>query len=429
MATISKFVLFSLLICLSSSSTTSSKFTALVLPITKHPTLQYITHLTLGTPPAKIGLVLDIGGPHIWFDCINKTSYNSSTSRPGICGSAACSVAKGFCIPNRAPCDIHAQNNIFGTLGTAFVEVDKIAVHSTDGSKAGPVVTIPNIIFGCSETFSLTSLADGTKGMLGLSKERVSLPSQLSSLLNAKKFAICLPSKPNTDGVLFLGKSPYKFYPGYNTSRLIDVTSRFKYTKLHTNYQRTATARIQGPPLSEYFVKITSILVNNKPIKFNRTLLEFQRTGAGGSKITTVKPYTTFESSIYRAFVKVFDAEIISTWKVKKVEAVPPFSDCYTYGNLGMSLLGLGVPDISFVFEDKFVRWDIYGANSMVEISKDVICLGIIDGGSDVHIATYIDIGAHQLQDNLLEFDLASSRLGFTNTLLFDEIECSNFKF
>ncbi|WCJ23680.1 Eukaryotic aspartyl protease family protein [Euphorbia peplus] len=428
MANIAQFLVFSVLIFLSKTSSSNSK--ALVLPITKDPSLQYTTHLTLGTPPAKVGLVLDIGGPHLWFDCLNTSSYKSSTSREGICGSAACSVAKGFCVPTEKRCMLHVQNNIFGTLGTGFVSVDKASVQSIDGSKAGPVVTIPDVIFGCSETFSLTNLAGGTKGMLGLSRDRVSLPSQLSPRLNAKKFAICLPSKPKTNGVLFLGKTPYMFFPGYNTSKFIDVTSRFKYTKLHNNYGRTATPRIRGPLLQEYFVKITSIMVNGVPIKINSTLLEFQKTGDGGSKITTVKPYTTFETSIYKALVKAFDAELLQTPNLKKVEAVAPFSDCYSVGNLGMSILGPGVPEIAFTFEDETIRWDIHGANSMVEINKDVICLSIIDGGSDRNLqSTFIDIGAHQIQDNLLEFDLASSRLGFTSTLLFEEIECSNFKF
>ncbi|WCJ23681.1 Eukaryotic aspartyl protease family protein [Euphorbia peplus] len=433
MATISKFVFFSLLILLSytSYSSSSSNFKALVLPITKDPFLQYTTHLTFGTPPAKIPLVLDLGGRYLWFDCLNTTSYLSSTYKEGICGSAPCSVARGGCIPSSTNCTLHAENSVVGSFTTAYVSVDKVVARSTDGSKTGPLVSLPNVIFGCTESFNINGLANGTKGMLGLSRHRVSLPSQLSPSLNSKKFAICLPSKPNTDGFLFLGKTPYKFYPGYNTSKLIDVTERFRYTKLHTNYARTwSPVPLQGAQLTGYFVKITSILIDNKPIKFNTTLLEFQNSGIGGTRITTVKPYTTFESSIYKAFVKAFDAAIVPAYKVKKVKAVAPFSDCYTIGNMAMSLLGLAVPDISFVFEDKTIKWDIYGANSMVEINKDVACLGIIDGGFDRDLqTTFIDIGAHQIQDNLLEFDLASSRLGFTNTLLFDEIECSNFKF
>ncbi|EEF45338.1 pepsin A, putative [Ricinus communis] len=440
-----KFLLLSLLISFSLShaqtpSKSSLKPKALVLPITKDSsTLQYLTRLNLGTPLVLKNLVVDLGGQHLWIDC--DTDYHSLTYRPGHCGSATCSQAKAFCVSiclnppgpncNNNSCIVDAQNSVFGAGTTAHVSLDTISFQSTDGSKAGPPVSFSNFIFGCAHNFSLTSLASGANGMIGLGKERLAFPSQLSSLFGGslrRKFAICLPSTSKSNGVLFLGDSPYQFYPGYNTSKAIDVSSRLTYTKLHTNYKRTATPRLQGAQVPEYFVKITSILVNRKPIPINTTLLDFHRTGIGGSRITTVKPYTILESSIYDSLVKAFDTEI-ATWKVKKVAAVEPFRDCYSKGNLAMSPLGLAVPDITFVFENKDVSWDMYGANSMVEISNDVVCLGFLRGVTEIWTTTSIDIGAYQLQDNLVQFDLAASRMAFTNTLLLEEVECSNFNF
>ncbi|KDP40115.1 hypothetical protein JCGZ_02113 [Jatropha curcas] len=444
MASLAQFIFLSLfisLIFLSNAQTTPpSKPKALVLPITKDPsTLQYLTRLNLGTPSVEKALVVDLGGRHLWIDCENE--YESSTYRPGLCGSASCSFSKAMCVskcltPARPGCHnntcrLLTKNPIWGTYGISEVAIDAVSLQSTNGAKAGSLVSIPNLIFACEGSSNLLQLADGAKGVLGLAKERVSIPTQLSSAFGGsfrRKFAICLPSKPKANGVLFFGDSPYIFYPGYNTSKAIDVSSRFKYTKLHTNYETTASPRVQGAILPEYFVKIASILVNQKSIPINSTLLDFHRTGFGGSRITTVIPYTTLESSIYNSLVKAFDKEILATGKVKKVAAVEPFKDCYNKGNLGMTLLGLTVPDITFVFENKDVKWEIYGANSMVEISHDVVCLGLVERDPDTR-STSIDIGAHQLQDNLLQFDLASSRLAFTSTLLFEEVECSNFKF
>ncbi|KAF2287882.1 hypothetical protein GH714_003087 [Hevea brasiliensis] len=272
--------------------------------------------------------------------------------------------------------------------------------------------------------------------MLGLAKERVSMPTQLSSAFGGsfrRKFAICLPSNPKANGVLFFGDSPYQFHPGYDTSKVVEVSSSFRYTKLHVNYETTASPRLQGAQLPEYFVKITSILVNQKPVPINSTLLDFHKTGIGGSRITTVQPYTTLETSIYKSFVKVFDEQMLVTTgnrKVRKVAALSPFKDCYRKEDLDMSLLGFSVPDIYLVFENRDVNWLITGANSMVEVSNDVVCLGFLDRGPNTGLtATSIDIGAHQLQDNLLQFDIAASRLAFTSTLLLREVECSNFKF
>lgn len=40
-----------------------------------------------------------------------------------------------------------------------------------------------------------------------------------------------------------------------------------------------------------------------------------------------------------------------------------------------------------------------------------------------------IVIGGHQIEDNLLQFDLATSRLGFSSSLLFRQTTCANFNF
>jgi hypothetical protein len=50
-----------------------------------------------------------------------------------------------------------------------------------------------------------------------------------------------------------------------------------------------------------------------------------------------------------------------------------------------------------------------------------------VDGG--VNPRTSIVIGGHQLEDNLLQFDLAASRLGFSSSLLFRQTTCANFNF
>ena len=446
MASLAKFLFLTLLLSFSliahaqTPSKSSSKPKALILPIVKDSsTLQYLTRLNFGTPSRQKNFVVDLGGQHLWMDC--DTDYHSSTYRPALCGSASCSITKANCnniCPNpRGPgcnnnsCSVVAENSVFGTGGVSEITLDTISLQSTDGSRAGLPVSISDFIFACAHNWSVTNtLASGANGMIGLGKGRVAFPSQLSSSFGGsfrRKFAICLPSTSKSSGALFLGDSPYHFYPGYNTSKAIDVSSRFKRTKLHVGYQRTLP-QFQGAEVLEYFVKVTSILVNRKPIPINSTLLEFHRSGIGGSRITTVKPYTILESSIYDSLVKAFDREI-ATWKVKKVAAVAPFRDCYSIGNLGMSLLGLSVPDITFVFENKDVSWDMYGANSMVEISNDVVCLGFLRGVTETWTTTSIDIGAHQLQDNLLQFDLAASRMAFTNTLLLEEVECSNFNF
>ncbi|KAJ9182054.1 hypothetical protein P3X46_006087 [Hevea brasiliensis] len=399
MASSLQFILLSLLVFFylshAQTSSSNSKPKALVLPIYKDAsTLQYLTHLNLGTPSLQTTLVVDLGGRHLWVDC--SSGYHSSTYRPGHCGSASCSLAKAECgsiCPSPAKpgcknntCTVLAKNSVFGGYLIPEVAIDTISPRSTDGSKAGSYVSIPNFIFALSSAFGGSF---------------------------CRKFAICLPSNPKAKWCLVFGDSPYQFHPGYDTSKVVDVSSSFRYTKL-VNYETTASPRLQGAQLPEYFVKITSILVNQKPVPINSTLLDFHKTGIGGSRITTVQPYTTLETSIYKSFVKVFDEQMLIVRKE----------------DLDMSLLGFSVPDIYLVFGNRDVNWSITGANSIVEVSNDVVCLGFLDRGPNTGLTTTsIDVGAHQLQDNLLQFDVAASRLAFTSSLLLQEVECSNFKF
>ncbi|KAE9453188.1 hypothetical protein C3L33_14945, partial [Rhododendron williamsianum] len=73
------------------------------------------------------------------------------------------------------------------------------------------------------------------------------------------------------------------------------------------------------------------------------------------------------------------------------------------------------------------VYWTIFGSNSMVQVSDKVLCLGFVDGG--LNPRTSIVIGGYQIEDNLLQFDLAASRLGFSSSLFFRQTTCANFNF
>nr|POE53145.1 basic 7s globulin 2 [Quercus suber] len=70
-------------------------------------------------------------------------------------------------------------------------------------------------------------------------------------------------------------------------------------------------------------------------------------------------------------------------------------------------------------------------APSFLPITKrahpGVTCLGFVDGGS--HPKASIVIGAYQLEDNLLQFDLAKSGLGLSSSLKSRRNNCANFNF
>lgn len=254
--------------------------------------------------------------------------------------------------------------------------------------------------------------------MAGMGRHNVGLPSQFAAAFSFnRKFAVCLTSGR---GVAFYGNGPYVFLPGIQISRLTT-------TPLLINPVSTASAYASGEKSSEYFIGVSDIRIVDKSVPINKTLLKIvASTGFGGTKISTVDPYTVMETSIFNAFTSAFVREAAAR-NITRVSSVKPFGACFSTQNVGVTRVGYAVPEIQLVLQSNNVVWRIFGANSMVSVSDDVICLGFVDGG--VNARTSVVIGGFQLEDNLIEFDLASNRLGFSSTLLGRRTNCANFNF
>ncbi|KAM6595561.1 hypothetical protein CsatA_006085 [Cannabis sativa] len=181
----------------------------------------------------------------------------------------------------------------------------------------------------------------------------------------------------------------------------------------------------------DYFIGVKSIKINNKALKLNTTLFSISaKDGTGGTKISTSQPYTSLETSIYKVVVGEFSKALA---EVPRVKAVAPFGLCFNSTSIGSTRAGPAVPQIDLVLQNNNNVWTIFGANSMVKVRNGVLCLGFVDGGKlyfqdfDIpYSPTAIIIGGHQIEDNLLEFDLVASRLGFTSSLLFSQTSCSS---
>jgi len=255
--------------------------------------------------------------------------------------------------------------------------------------------------------------------MAGLGRTKVSLPTQFSAAFSfPRKFAVCLSSSTRSNGVIFFGNGPYMLLP--NT----DASASLIYTPLIVNPVSTAGASFKGDASSDYFIGVKSIKIGGKTVpNINSSLLSIHQ-GNGGTKISTVNPYTVLETSIYKAVTEFFIKEVSG---VPRVAAVAPFGLCFNSKNIGSTRVGPAVPSIDLVLQSESVFWSIYGANSMVQVSDEVLCLGFVDGG--LNPRTSIVIGGHQIEDNLLQFDLGASRLGFSASLLFRRTTCANFNF
>lgn len=411
---------------------TSFRPKALVLPLTKHPsTLQYITKLGQRTPLVSLPLVVDIGGQFLWNDC--ETDFVSSSYNTVQCKTDACSRAGskecGFCFRPVGPgcgnnsCKVWPYNPVKFFLTNGDLIQDVVVLQSTDGSNPGRFVKVSKFITGCTGTNFLEKLADGVKGMAGLGRGNTAMSSQLADAFSfPRKFAVCLGEK----GVVIFGDGPYRFLP----DKSVDYAKSLTYTPLLINKVRTG---INEDPSPEYFIGVKSIKMNNKQLNVNTTLLKINSEGYGGTKISSTDPYTVLESSIYAAITTAFRKEMA---RFQTVAPVAPFKLCYNSTQIQYNQQGPEVPWIDLVLQSSKVYWRIYGSNSMVQVRKDVLCLGFIDGGlsfqtsrESIGLVTSIILGGHQIENNLMQFDLPASKLGFSSSLSLHQTKCSGFNF
>ncbi|KAK2966887.1 hypothetical protein RJ640_028897 [Escallonia rubra] len=409
-----------------SKANTSFRPRALVLPVTKDPlTQQYTTHINKRTPFVPVKLTVDLGGQFLWVDC--DKSYVSSSYKPVHCDTSECKLSRSQACTvtcfrsgprpgcNNNTCSLMPDNPIISTSTSGDLGQDVVSVQSTDGSRPGPSISVPDLLFSCAPTSLLQGLARGVRGMAGLGRVPIALPLQFTRAFGfAAKFAVCLSS---TTGAVFFGDGPYVMQPG------IDAAKFLTYTPLIKNRVSTAGAYFKGDPSVEYFIGVKSIKINNEPVALNASLLSIFK-GNGGTKISTVNPYTVLETSIYKAVTNAFVKHVKD---IPRVAPVAPFGTCFNAKNIGSTRVGPAVPQIDLVLQSESEYWRIFGVNSMVNAGNDVLCLGFVDGG--LNPRTSIVIGGHQIEDNLLQFDLAASRLGFSSSLLFKQTNCGNFNF
>ncbi|KAG7588745.1 Reverse transcriptase domain [Arabidopsis suecica] len=191
---------------------------------------------------------------------------------------------------------------------------------------------ITNFIFDCGATFLLKGLASGTVGMAGMGRHNIGLPPQFAAAFSfSQKFAVCLTS----------GK-------GLQTMPLLinPVSLLLRFPKVRN-------------PLS---ILMAIKIIEKKQfqrLKINASI------GFGGTKISSVNPYTALESSIYKAFTSEFVKQTAAR-NITRVASEKPFGDaCFSTKNVGVTRLGYAAPEIQLLLRSNDVVWRIFRANSM----------------------------------------------------------------
>ncbi|KAL0457268.1 UNVERIFIED_CONTAM: putative aspartic proteinase GIP2 [Sesamum latifolium] len=410
MATSHCSILFFLAILISASNAQNG----LILPVRKDAkTTQFYTTVEFGSNRAAITPIIDLGAQFFWFQCDN---YVSSTYSPIPCGSPKCEIARGIgCISCNGPlrpgctndtCPASAFNPFQDVLVSEFFGVDTLYAKNQQ--------PVPEYIFSCMQSRFMEGLASGANGLVGLARTEISLHKQVSNKFNLPdRFSVCFPSSGSL-GKLSIG--------GPSSSTISTISKSLKATPLIVNPVSTAPAYAVGDPSDEYFIDVKSIRVGTETLSVKSSYFSIDKDGVGGTKISTIQNFTALHNSIYKPLTRAF-TKAAADMKIKSVAAVEPFRACFSSDSISRTPAGPSVPTIDLILPGNDIYWRISGANAMVEVNQRTTCLAFVDGGSNPR--TSVVIGAHQLDENFLEFDLVSSQLKFSSSLLVQNLSCS----
>ncbi|XP_057755322.1 probable aspartic proteinase GIP2 [Arachis stenosperma] len=410
--------------CLISASPPHSPY---LLLIKKDPSTNlFYTTLAIGTPSKSFNLAIDLAGENLWYDC--DKNYNSSSYSPISCNSKSCPEDAIGCIScTSGPFKPGCTNNTCGAsainqyakfifsagFGEDIIVISQMKVHGLISA----CVEAEGFTSGFTSGSPLEGLPKSTRGILGLSRSQLALPNQLALENKIQpKFSLCLPSSNK------LG------YTNLMVKSIDGSVSKFvQTTPLIINPDSTGVVSVKGVPSKEYFIAVKSVKIDGNVVNIMPSQLSIDRKGNGGTKISTMSPFTELQSSVYKPFVRDFVKKALDR-KMKRVASVAPFEACFDSRTIKKSVTGFVVPTIDLVLQGG-VQWRIHGANSMVMAKENVACLAFVDGGTEPKMSfvkASIVIGGYQLVDNLLVFDLDSSKLSFSSSLLLHNASCSH---
>ncbi|KAJ0677311.1 putative aspartic peptidase A1 family, aspartic peptidase domain superfamily, xylanase inhibitor [Helianthus annuus] len=403
-------------------------FTSLVAPVAKHTdsanplySAQIMTKY-VNSQFIHTNFLIDMEAPFTWYDCDGQWNiYPGSCPFTAVCLSpvsceeyqctdvrtstldrySSCPpVTNGSTLPGwgLCSCPVTIVNPITGSCGEALLNNDELWFNGTNGRIAFPDFMGVYPTSACAPSSAFESFPKNVSGVLAMSSSPHALPMNLFGVIQ-RSFALCLPTSASSPGVLILGSSPYYL----DSHSDVDVRSFLSYTPLLNNIQDTFG----------YYIGVNTIVIRKRSINVppNAT-----------TKISTLVPYTTLRTDIYKQVVGRFSKV---TKRLQPTKPVAPFGLCFKIFTNGTQA-GLKVPDIDFGLGNG-MKWSVSTANSMKQMRQDVWCLAFVDGGvTSEHV---IVLGTFQMEDNFLLFDVVNSSLGFSSSLLNKGTSCASFNF
>ncbi|XVF35710.1 hypothetical protein REPUB_Repub18cG0169600 [Reevesia pubescens] len=336
----------------------------------------YIVTVGLGTPKKYFSLIFDTASDLTWTQCrpCATTCYKqqepifapslSSTYSNISCTSTACkSLTSGT--GNSPGCS--SSTCVYGIqYGDSSFSVGFFAEETLTLSSD----VFNNFLFGCGQ--SNQGLFGGSAGLLGLGRDKISLPSQTALKYN-KFFSYCLPSSASSNGFLSFGDG--------------GLSKSVKFTTLSTISQGS----------SFYGIDITGISVGGKKLSISASVFT-----SGGAIIDSGTVITRLPPTAYAALKSAFRKQMS---QYPMAQPLSILDTCYDFSKYS----SITLPKISFFFSGGVeVPIDAKGVFYANGVSQ--VCLAFAGNSDDSDAGIFGNTQQKTLQ---VVYDGAGGRLGF----------------
>ncbi|XP_022736978.1 aspartyl protease APCB1-like [Durio zibethinus] len=365
-----------------------------------YPDGLYFTYLLVGNPRRPYFLDIDTGSDLTWIQCdapcsscakganplYKPTTVNIVASKDSMCTEVQKNQKPQNC-KTCQQCDYEIEyadrSSSLGVLAR-----DKLHLVTANGS-----ITNLDVVFGCAydQQGILLNTLSKTDGILGLSRAKVSLPSQLASkgIIN-NVVGHCLATDIAVGGYMFLGDD---FIPNWGMSWV----------------------PMLGSPSTEFYhTQIVKINYGSSSLN-----LGGQDSNIGRVVFDSGSSYTYFTKQAYLELITSLSE--VSTLGLIQDASDPTLPICWQAPFPIRSLM-----DIKQFFKTLTLqlgskwwilseRFHIPPEGYLIISNKGNVCLGILDG-SKVHDGSTIILGDISLRGQLVVYDNGKLKIGWTQS-------------
>ncbi|XP_057865418.2 aspartic proteinase nepenthesin-2 [Cryptomeria japonica] len=339
---------------------------------------EFLMSVAVGTPSVSFEAIVDTGSDLIWTQCMPcKNCYDqptpifdpskSSTYSRVPCTNSFCDALESFKTGCNPDCTFDY------TYGTGETRGDLAYESFSIGDGSGSMVE--GIAFGCGHDNKGRGFSQGG-GLVGLGRGPLSLISQLGSKVD-NKFSYCLlpiTDSPSQTSPLIFGDGDS--LSGANTIPLIKNSVNPSF----------------------WYIPVTGITLNGKPLNIPSGTFDLQSNGNGGMIIDSGTTITYLIEAAYNPLREAIQSAV----DVAPVESSSG-DLCYQTSD------NVALPSLTFNFKGG-VNYDLPPENVFIPQSGDLLCLAM---GASSGISIFGNI---QQQNFYILYDNAQNTLSFKPT-------------